>query len=121
MGRSGRRRAGSIWATAKQSWGNFISVDGMNTGRFLDAPEFVVFHDKGNEENVFDRVDYQIDTADSLHLNLNYSRSWFQTPNTYDNLNAGGVNLAGARGHRTDRSAVEDRDDRYFAELHAGD
>ena len=30
-----------------------------------------------------------------LHLNLNYSRSWFQTPNTYDNLNAGGVNLAG--------------------------
>jgi hypothetical protein len=80
----------------KASWGNFISVDGLNTGRFLDAPEFVVFHDKGNEENVFDRADYQIDTADSFHLNLNYSRSWFQTPNTYDNLNAGGVNLAGA-------------------------
>jgi hypothetical protein len=80
----------------KQSWGNFISVDGLNTGRFLDGPEFAVFHDKGNEENVFDRVDYQIDTADSIHLNLNYSRSWFQTPNTYDNLNAGGVNLAGA-------------------------
>jgi hypothetical protein len=80
----------------KAQWGNFISVDGLNTGRFLDAPEFVVFHDKGNEENVFDRADYQIDTADSFHLNLNYSRSWFQTPNTYDNLNAGGVNLAGA-------------------------
>jgi hypothetical protein len=80
----------------KQNWGNFISVDGLNTGRFLDGPEFAVFHDKGNEENVFDRVDYQIDTADSVHLNLNYSRSWFQTPNTYDNLNAGGVNLAGA-------------------------
>ncbi|MFZ0690194.1 MAG: TonB-dependent receptor [Acidobacteriaceae bacterium] len=75
-------------------WGNFISADGTNTGRFLDGPEFVVLHDKGNEENVFDRVDYQIDTADSVHLNLNYSRSWFQTPNTYDNLNAGGVNLA---------------------------
>ncbi|MFZ0274421.1 MAG: TonB-dependent receptor [Acidobacteriaceae bacterium] len=80
----------------KQGWGNFISVDGLNTGRFLDGPEFVVLHDKGNEENVFDRVDYQIDAADSVHLNLNYSRSWFQTPNTYDNLNAGGVNLAGA-------------------------
>jgi hypothetical protein len=79
----------------KQAWGNFLSVDGQNTGRFLDAPEFVVFHDKGNEENVFDRVDYTIDQADSLHLNLNYSRSWFQTPNTYDNLNAGDVNLAG--------------------------
>jgi hypothetical protein len=92
----------------KQTWGNFISVDGINTGRFLDGPEFVVFHDKGNEENVFDRVDYQIDTADSLHLNLNYSRSWFQTPNTYDNLNAGGVNLAGApvAGQTDQRSKI---------------
>ena len=25
--------------------------------------------------------------SDALHLNLNYSRSWFQTPNSYDNLN----------------------------------
>jgi hypothetical protein len=78
-----------------KSWGNFLSADGQNTGRFLDAPEFVVFHDKGNEENLFDRVDYTINQANSLHLNLNYSRSWFQTPNTYDNLNAGDVNLAG--------------------------
>ena len=89
-------------------WGNFISADGTNTGRFLDAPEFVVLHDKGNEENVFDRVDYQIDTADSVHLNLNYSRSWFQTPNAYDNLNAGGVNLAGAAvtGETDQRSKI---------------
>ena len=27
-------------------------------------------HDKGNEENVFDRLDFQISPADSLHLNL---------------------------------------------------
>jgi hypothetical protein len=80
----------------KEKWGNFISLDGVNTGRFLDGPEPAVFHDKGNEQNVFDRLDYQIDAANSLHLNANYSRSWFQTPNTYDNLNAGGVNLAGA-------------------------
>jgi hypothetical protein len=79
----------------KQNWGNFITVDGLNTGRFLDGPEFVTFHDKGNEENIFDRIDYQVNQANSLHLNLNYSRSWFQTPNTYDNLNLGGVNLAG--------------------------
>ena len=59
----------------------------MNTGRFLDTPEFVVFHDKGNEQNVFDRVDYQFTPVDAVHLNLNYSRSWFQTPNAYDNLN----------------------------------
>ena len=69
-----------------KKWGNFIEVDGLNTGRFLDPPEFTVFHDKGNEQNVFDRVDYAITPVDSMHLDLNYSRSWFQTPNSYDNL-----------------------------------
>jgi hypothetical protein len=95
-GSFGSAAGGFDLAYGKDNWGNFISVDGLNTGRFLDAPEFVVFHDKGNEQNIFDRVDYQIDAANSLHLNLNYSRSWFQTPNAYDNLNAGGTNLAGA-------------------------
>jgi len=92
----------------KQSWGNFISADGLDTGRFLDAPEFSVLHDKGNEENIFDRADYQINSADSVHLNLNYSRSWFQTPNTWDNLNTGGVNLAGAAvsGQTDQRSKI---------------
>src|ERR1035438_10469932 len=33
-------------------WGNFISIGGLNTGRFLDPPEFTVLHDKGNEENL---------------------------------------------------------------------
>ena len=62
-------------------------MDGLNTGRFLDPPEFKVFHDKGNEQNIFDRVDYKFTEADALQLNLNYTRSWFQTPNAYDNLN----------------------------------
>ena len=70
-----------------QTWGNFFELDGLNTGRFLDTPEFVVFHDKGNEQNVFDRVDYQFTPVNAVHMNLNYSRSWFQTPNAYDNLN----------------------------------
>ena len=70
-----------------QTWGNFFELDGLNTGRFLDTPEIVVFHDKGNQQNVFDRADYQFTPVDSVHLNLNYSRSWFQTPNSYDNLN----------------------------------
>ena len=74
-----------------KSWGNFIEGDGLNTGRFLDPPEFTVFHDKGNEENVFDRIDYSFTQADSVHLDLNYSRSWFQTPNSYDNLNVQNV------------------------------
>jgi hypothetical protein len=79
-----------------KNWGNFVEVDGLNTGRFLDPPEFVVFHDKGNEENAFDRVDYQFTQVDSVHLNLNYSRSWFQTPNAYDNLNVSNVISGGS-------------------------
>jgi len=71
-----------------RNWGNFISASGLNSGRFLDPPEFVVMHDKGNEENLFDRVDYQLSTADSMHVNFEYTRSWFQTPNTFDTQNA---------------------------------
>jgi Carboxypeptidase regulatory-like domain/TonB-dependent Receptor Plug Domain len=71
-----------------QKWGNFISVSGLNSGRFLDPPEFTVMHDKGNEENLFDRVDYQLTGTDSIHLNFAYTRSWFQTPNTFDSQNA---------------------------------
>jgi Carboxypeptidase regulatory-like domain/TonB-dependent Receptor Plug Domain len=67
-----------------QSWGNFISASGLNSGRFLDPPEFTVVHDKGNEENLFDRFDLQVSKADSVHLNLQYTRSWFQTPNSFD-------------------------------------
>src|ERR1035438_10018401 len=67
-----------------QKWGNFISANGLNSGRFLDPPEFAVMHDKGNEENIFDRVDYQLSSADSIHLNFGYSRSWFQNPNSFD-------------------------------------
>jgi len=78
-----------------QKWGNFISVNGLNSGRFLDPPEFAVMHDKGNEENLFDRVDYQLSTADSIHVNLSYSRSWFQNPNSFDQQfhNVNGVQL----------------------------
>jgi hypothetical protein len=43
-----------------------------------------VMHDQGNQENVFDRVDYQFSPADTLHLNFGYTRSWFQTPNSFD-------------------------------------
>jgi len=70
-----------------QNWGNFVTASGLKSGRFLDGPEFSVFHDKGNQENVFDRVDYNVSQTDSIHLNGSYTRSWFQTPNTFDNLN----------------------------------
>ena len=107
-----------------KNWGNFVEFDGLNTGRFLDPPEFVVFHDKGNEENAFDRVDYQFTPVDSVHLNLNYSRSWFQTPNAYDNVN---VSERGQRRRqprprlrqrRQHRPEVQDRNLRYRADVY---
>ncbi len=70
-------------------WGNFIAADGLNTGRFLDPPEFTVIHAKGNLVDVFDRFDYQFSTSDSVRLNLAFTRSWFQTPNSFDQLNIG--------------------------------
>ncbi len=72
-----------------KKWGDFFAANGLNTSRFLDPPELQAIHDKGNEENLFDRVDYVISTADSVHVNFQYTRSWFQTPNTIDNLNLG--------------------------------
>jgi hypothetical protein len=90
-GSFGSSSAGFDLSYGGKKWGNFIEADGLNTGRFLDPPEFAVFHDKGNEENLFDRADYNFTPVDSLHLDLNYSRSWFQTPNSYDNLNVKNV------------------------------
>jgi hypothetical protein len=94
-----------------KNWGNFIEVDGLNTGRFLDPPEFKIFHAKGNEENVFDRVDRSLTSKDSVHLDLNYSRSWFQTPNTYDNLDVQNV-LSGGTTANPVIGSVGDADQR---------
>jgi hypothetical protein len=76
-------------AVGDKKFGNFIAANGLNTSRFLDPPELQAIHDKGNEENLFDRVDYAVTGADTLHGNFQYTRSWFQTPNTIDNLNIG--------------------------------
>jgi hypothetical protein len=83
-GSFGSTNVGFNLAYGSDKVGNFISANVMDTGRFLDPPEFHAMHDKGNEENLFDRIDYQFTTADSVHLNLGYTRSWFQTPNSYD-------------------------------------
>jgi hypothetical protein len=61
-----------------------LAVSGLNSGRFLDPPEFTVIHAKGNEVNAFDRVDYRFSDVDSVHVNLGFTRSWFQTPNSFD-------------------------------------
>ena len=87
-GSFGTSSIGLNLAYGGKNWGNFISASGLNTGRFLDPPEFSVMHDRGNQENLFDRVDYQFSTVDSMHLNFGYTRSWFQTPNSFDSENA---------------------------------
>jgi len=87
-GSFGTSNAAFDLAYGGKNWGNFIMLSGLNSGRFLDPQEFAVMHDKGNEENLFDRVDYQLSSADSIHLNLAYTRSWFQTPNSFDAQNA---------------------------------
>ena len=94
-GAFGSSNGGFDLAYGGKNWGNFIEADGLNSGRFLDPPEFTVFHDKGNEQNIFDRVDYSLTPADSIHLDMNYSRSWFQTPNSFDNLNVQNVETTG--------------------------
>jgi len=66
--------------------GNFVTVDGLRTGRFLDTPEFTPFHDKGNNESIFDRFDYQPGAHDVFHMDLFTARNWFQIPNDYDQL-----------------------------------
>ena len=83
-GSFGTSNAAFDLAYGKQKWGNFISANVLQSGRFLDGPEFAVIHDKGNEENIFDRVDYQLTPKDSIHTNFQYTRSWFQTPNSFD-------------------------------------
>jgi hypothetical protein len=76
-------------AYGANNWGNFISANGMDTGRFLDTPEFQIFHDHGNEQNVFDRLDLKPTQNDNITINLGFTRSWFQTPNSYDSQTAG--------------------------------
>ena len=74
FGSFGTLDGGFDLAYGANNWGNFFELDGLNSGRFLDPPEFKVFHDKGNEQNLFDRVDYKLTAKDSVRLNLNYSR-----------------------------------------------
>ncbi|HXJ39026.1 MAG TPA: TonB-dependent receptor, partial [Bryobacteraceae bacterium] len=72
-----------------KKWGQFLSANTVRSGRYLDPPEFQALHDVGNNQTVFDRIDYQPNDKDTLHLNLFLSRAWFQTPNTYDQAATG--------------------------------
>lgn len=94
-GSFGTSNAGFDLAYGGDRVGNYISVSGLNSGRFLDSPEFHVIHDKGNEVNVFDRADFKFSNADTMQLNLGFTRSWFQTPDSFDDLNIGATDPSG--------------------------
>jgi hypothetical protein len=89
-GSFGTVNSGFDLAYGGDKWGNFISANGLDTARFLDGPELGVMHDRGNEENLFDRVDYKVSSRDTVSVNFGYSRSWFETPNSYDAQNGTG-------------------------------
>ena len=76
----------ATFGVGNEKWGNFIVFNTNRSGRFLDSPEFTPFHDKGNNETIFDRIDYQPNGTDSLHLNIFGARNWFQIPDTYAQL-----------------------------------
>jgi hypothetical protein len=113
-GTFGTANLGFNLAYGHKNWGNFISANGLNTGRFLDGPEYQVFHDHGNQVNVFDRFDYKFNSANTVNLNLGFTRSWFQTPNSYDSQTAaawnGGIVDNGGLG--PDGSTVGSQDQR---------
>ena len=108
-----------------KNWGNFIEVDGLNTGRFLDPPEFVVFHDKGNEQNVFDRIDRQLTAVgfDSSQPELQpFVVSDAERLRQSECAECGqrrSERESGLRQCRQYRSALEDRHLRYRADLYA--
>ena len=64
--------------------GNFMAFNFDRSGRFLDAPEFTVLHDRGRAINLFDRIDYSPNSQDTFHLNLFVARNRFETPNEFD-------------------------------------
>ena len=88
FGSFGTYGGGANLAYGGNTWGNFVSLNGLDTSRFLDGPELVVMHDQGNEQNFFDRLDLKPSSNDTININLGFTRSWFQTPNSFDSQNA---------------------------------
>jgi len=65
-------------------FGFFLAANSARSGRFLDTPEFQPIHDVGNNQTIFNRLDYQPTGKDAFHVNLFLARNWFQIPNSYD-------------------------------------
>ena len=86
MGSFGTYGENTTFGWGGPKFGNFVALNSLRTGHFLDTPEFTPIHDIGNNETIFDRGDYLASARDSLHMNLFVARNWFQVPNSYDQL-----------------------------------
>ena len=66
------------------SIGNFLSINGARTDRYLDPPEFEALHDHGHNTSVFNRLDSR--PSDVGHAVPQYpgGKSDFDVPNTYN-------------------------------------
>ena len=69
--------------------GDFLSVSGLRTDRFLDPPEFDALHDHGHSMSLFNRLDAHAGDTSTFHLNVQAAQSDFDVPNTFDQNDAG--------------------------------
>lgn len=65
-------------------FGNYLVVNTLRSGRFLDTPEFRPYHAIGNNGVIFDRIDFRPSDKHAFNLNIFGARNWFQIPNTLD-------------------------------------
>ena len=66
--------------------GDFVSIGGYRTDRFLDPPELEALHDAGHSLSFFNRLDVHGGATDTFHLNVQIGNSGFDVPNTYDTI-----------------------------------
>jgi hypothetical protein len=66
--------------------GDFLSVTGASTDRYLDPPEFEALHDHGHNFSLFNRLDFHPSDNSMLFLNVQSGSSGFDVPNTYDTI-----------------------------------
>jgi len=83
-GKFGTTHEDASIAFGNRKAGNFTAFNFERSLRFLDAPEFAVIHDRGTAVNLFDRIDYSLNSKSTFHVNLFLARNSFQTPNQFD-------------------------------------
>jgi hypothetical protein len=76
-------------STVSKRFGYFASLAGSVSNRFLDPINFENFHNRGNTQRFFSRLDFQASQNDTLMLNLSAGRSDRMVPNLLSQQLAG--------------------------------